>query len=52
VSLSRNLYRAARVARNVEVIESGDPRRVNRRIKNVMLGRLLGRAGVWRFLWK
>ena len=30
----------------------GNPRRVARRTKNVVVGRSLGRAGVWRRLWK
>ena len=53
---SNFLYRAARVSRDVESVErsaeTGDPRYVERRIKNHILGRLLGRAGVWRALWK
>jgi len=50
--LSRTLYRAARIANDVEAIESSNPRRVRRRAKNVLLGRALGRAGFWRTLWK
>lgn len=51
-SLSSQLFRAARVMDDVEVVESGNPRRVARRTRNVLLGRALGRAGVWRRLWK
>jgi hypothetical protein len=52
MSLSRNLYRAARISRDVEALSSGNPRRIRRRAKNVVVGRALGRVGVWRWLWK
>ena len=51
-SLSSTLFRAARVADDVEAVESGSPRRMARRAKNVGLGRALGRVGVWRRLWR
>ena len=51
-SLSSQLFRAARIADDVEALESGNPRRIRRRAKNVILGRALGRAGFWRSLWK
>ncbi len=50
--LSSSLFRAARVADDVEVLASGNPKRIARRAKNVALGRLLGRGGFWRWLWK
>jgi hypothetical protein len=50
-SLSSQLFRAARIADDVEAVESGNPKRIARRAKNVVLGRALGRAGVWRKLW-
>jgi hypothetical protein len=52
MSLSRWLYRAARWSRDAEVVASGDPKKVARRAKNKALGRLLGRLGVWRRLWR
>lgn len=51
-SLSPILYKAARTARDVEAVSSGDPKRIERRAKNRIVGRLLGRAGFWRWLWK
>jgi hypothetical protein len=51
-SFTAQLYRAARLSNNVRAAASGNPRRVVRRAKNVALGRALGRAGVWRRLWK
>jgi hypothetical protein len=51
-SLTSQLYRAARISNNIGAIASGNPRRVARRAKNVVVGRSLGRAGVWRRLWK
>jgi hypothetical protein len=50
--LVSELYRAARLANDVSVLASGNPRRISRRAKNVILGRALGRAGVWRALWR
>ncbi len=47
--LSRLLYRSARVANDVEAITSGDPKRMQRRLKNKLLGRLL--RPFWRKLW-
>ena len=50
--LSSWLYRSARVANDVEAITSGDPKRMRRRLKNKLVGRLLGKAGIWRRLWR
>jgi hypothetical protein len=36
----------------LDALASGNPRRVAKRAKNVVLGRSLARAGVWRMLWK
>ncbi len=47
-----NLYKLARNVNTAKVLLSGDPKRINRRAKNIVLGRLLARAGVWRRLWK
>jgi hypothetical protein len=52
MNLSRILYRAARVSRDIEAVSSGNPRRISRRAKNKIVGRALGRAGFWRRLWK
>jgi hypothetical protein len=51
-SLTSELYRAARLSNNISALASGNPRRVARRAKNVLVGRALGRAGVWRRLWR
>ena len=48
--LSSDLYSLARTSRDIEVLASGNPKRIGRRIKNKVLGRLLG--GFWRFLWR
>lgn len=50
-SLSSQLFRAARIADDVEAVESGNPRRVARRARNVAVGRTLARAGFWRALF-
>lgn len=52
MSLTRNLYRAARIAADVSAVTSGDPKRMERRAKNKLIGRALGRAGLWRWLWR
>lgn len=49
MSLTSFLYRAARTANTADAVLN--PRRAPRRAKNVLLGRALGRAGVWRRLW-
>lgn len=47
-SLSSSLYRAARLTRDVEAVESGQG---GRRARNIVVGRALARAGFWRMLW-
>jgi muconolactone delta-isomerase len=51
-SLSSQLFKAARIMDDVEAAESGNPKRMERRAKNVAVGRALSRAGVWRRLWR
>jgi hypothetical protein len=46
------MYAAARLANDVSTLASGDPRRLARRAKNKIVGRALGRAGLWRLLWR
>jgi hypothetical protein len=46
------MYAAARLANDVSVLASGDPKRIARRAKNRIIGRALGRAGLWRMLWR
>jgi len=46
------MYAAARLANDISTLASGDPRRVARRAKNKIIGRALGRAGLWRLLWR
>lgn len=50
--LTSGLYRAARISNNLSTLASGNPQRIARRTKNVALGRVLGRAGIWRRLWR
>lgn len=52
MGLRRNLYRSARVLGDVEALASGNPKRIERRAKNKLVGRALGRAGLWRFFWR
>ncbi len=54
--LSRFLYRAARISRDLEAVEksaaTGNPEYVARRAKNKLVGRALARMGFWRRLWR
>jgi hypothetical protein len=52
MNLRSNLYRSARLLGDVQAVTSGNPKRITRRAKNKLVGRALGRAGVWRFLWR
>jgi len=48
--VSSELYLASRTARDLEAVESGNPKRIVRRVKNRVVGRLVARLlrGVWR----
>lgn len=52
MSLRGNLYRSARILGDMQAVASGDPKRIERRAKNKLVGRTLGRSGFWRFLWR
>jgi len=55
-SLSSRAFEFARLTRNAEAVEEsleeGSARPVERRARNVIVGRALARAGVWRRLWR
>lgn len=50
--LASRLFRLARRVDDVEAVTSGNPKRVARRVKNKVIGRLLARVGFWRGLWR
>lgn len=52
MNLSRLLFRAARLSRDVDAVSSGKPRRIARRTKSHVVGRALARVGFWRRLWR
>lgn len=46
------MYAAARLANDISTLTSGNPKRIARRARNKIIGRSLGRAGLWRLLWR
>jgi len=50
--LASVLFRTARRVDDLEALASGNPKRIERRVKNRIVGRVLARAGFWRWLWK
>jgi hypothetical protein len=48
-SFTSTLYRAARLSASGRAVRKGYP---ERRAKNIIVGRALGRAGFWRRLWR
>ncbi len=51
-SLTSLLFRTARRVDDLEALASGNPKRIERRVKNRLVGRALARVGFWRWLWK
>ena len=49
-SITSQLYRPGRLSNDISAVASGNPRRVARRTRNVIVGHVLGRAGIWRKL--
>jgi hypothetical protein len=49
MSLTSALYRAARLSASGRAVRRG---RAPQRLANLAIGRALGRAGVWRRLWR
>jgi hypothetical protein len=45
---SSDLYKAARTTNDLETLASGDPKKILRRGKNKLLGRLLSKTRIWR----
>ena len=45
---TNGLYRAARRSNDLETLLTGNPKKVLRRAKNKLLGRLLAKLKIWR----
>ena len=52
MSFTSALYRAARLSATARAIASGNPKRIARRAKNIVVGRALARLGFWHRLWR
>ncbi len=46
------LFRLARRSADIDAVLSGDPKKIERRAKNKIVGRALARAGFWGRLWR
>jgi hypothetical protein len=51
-SFTSRAYQFARISNNVQTLASGNPKRIKRRAVNVAKGRVLARAGFFRWLWR
>jgi len=49
MTLTSGLYKAARLSATGHAVRVGH---AGRRVKNIALGKAIGRAGGWRRLWK
>lgn len=52
MSLTSTLFKLARLSATASAVASGHPKRIYRRARNIAVGRAIGRAGVWRRLWR
>lgn len=52
MSLTSRLFRLARLSADVTAAGSGDPKKVARRAKNKVVGRVIARLGGWWRLWR
>lgn len=48
---SNKSYILSRKIRDVEVLLTGDPKKITKRVKNKIIGRLLAKIGFWKLLW-
>jgi hypothetical protein len=52
MNITSQLFKAARLSASLTAVASGNPKRIARRATNVVVGRSLAKAGVWRWLWR
>jgi hypothetical protein len=48
---SKELYKAARTMNDIETIASGNQKKILRRGKNKLLGRMLSKLKIWRYFF-
>ena len=50
-SITNQLFRAARLSATARAISSGNPEKIERRARNIAVGRTLARAGLFNALF-
>jgi hypothetical protein len=51
VRIAPKLYQLARTINTIEILLSGDPKRIVNRAKNIAIGRGLARSGILNKIW-
>lgn len=51
VTLTSRLFKLARLSATASAVASGNPKRIIRRGRNIVVGRALRHLGFWRALW-
>jgi hypothetical protein len=52
MKLTSHLFKLARLSATASAVASGNPKRIARRARNIVKGRLLAQAGFFRWLWR
>lgn len=52
MKLASKLWKLTKAVNDVETLASGKPSRIAKRGVNKFTGRVLGKAGIWRRLWR
>jgi len=52
MKITSKLFKLSRLSADVSALSSGSGRKIAKRAKNKVVGRALGRLGIWGRLWK